>query len=480
MGDHYKESRSWNDDKPSKLRLGLSITAIGLTLAAVALSVTYVAFPCKAGQQDSVACRMENAKQAAANALSAVPFIPRLDERMNVLIMGVDWNGDDAERYQGNRSDTMMLVSLDPDHDKVGIISIPRDSRVSVGRHLSKINQAHAVGGPECAVETVKNNFNVPVDHYVVVDTMGLKDLFKLLGPVEVVVEKEMHYEDKTSGLKIDLKPGKQMLTAEQAEGYVRFRKDAYADIGRMERQQWFLRQSLNKLKDPTVLLKAPQLVEAGYKCVKTDLPPDKIAAIMSFVKDLKPGSVLTSTLPGDGATIDGVNYFILDEKGTQNIFERFALVPPEPRSERRERSETASYSGDEETLRKKTRITIRYREAAQGQAEFMANQLKERGWRVRTILTHLDNDCQHAQINLNNRRATAEVISMVCSDLPEISDWPVVVKYGQLAGCELSVVLPGPAHVAGMQGTTATAAVPPNSEPINSNDSETPLIQTQ
>jgi LCP family protein required for cell wall assembly len=462
LGDQYSESRSWNNDKPSKLRLALSFTAITLALATVAVSVTYVAFPCKAGQKDSVQCRMENATQAAQQALSAVPFIPKLDERMNVLIMGVDWNGEDAERYQGNRSDTMMLVTLDPDHDKVGIISIPRDSRVAVGRGHNKINQAHAIGGPEYAVETVKENFNVPVDHYVVVDTVGLKDLFKLLGPVEVVVEKEMHYEDHTSGLKIDLKPGKQLLTAEQAEGYVRFRKDAYADLGRMERQQWFLRQSLSKLKDPAVLLKAPQLLEAGYKCVKTDLPPDKIAAIMSFVKDLQPGSVLTSTLPGDGATIDGVAYFILDEKGTQNILERFALVPPAPREERSE-----EVVRDEETLRKKTRITIRYRESAQGQADFMADQLKEHGWRVRQILTHLDNDCQHAQINLNNRKATAEVISLVRNDLPEISDFPVVVKYGQMSGCELSVVLPGPAHTAGMHGTTATAAAPPNSDTL-------------
>ena len=106
--------------------------------------------------------------------------------------MGVDWNGNkEAERYQGNRSDTMMLVSLDPDHDKVGIISIPRDSQVTIGRHTGKINQAHANGGPELAVSTVRDNFGVEVDHYVVVDTVGLKDLFKLLGPVEVCVEKK-------------------------------------------------------------------------------------------------------------------------------------------------------------------------------------------------------------------------------------------------------------------------------------------------
>ncbi|MDZ4836662.1 MAG: LCP family protein [Candidatus Melainabacteria bacterium] len=460
MADHQESPRG-TSSSPSKFRLVLSGLALSLSVFAVSLGVASIVFPLKAGSADTVATRVQNATNHISEALQAVPVYPKLKDRLNVLVMGVDWNGNkESERYQGNRSDTMMLVSLDPDHDKVGIISIPRDSQVTIGRHTSKINQAHANGGPELAVSTVRDNFGVPVDHYVVVDTVGLKDLFKLLGPVEVCVEKEMHYEDKTSGLKIDLKPGKQMLDAEQAEGYVRFRKDAYADIGRMERQQWFLRQSLSKLKDPAVLLKAPQLLEAGYKCVKTDLPATTIAEILSFAKDLKGGSIVTATLPGQGETIDGVNYFILSQKGTHSIFERFGLVAPDaPRSRRVDR-----IAHDEDTLREKTRITIRFKESIAERADSIAEQLKERGWKVRLIETRLDNDCQHAQLDLHSRRATAEVIDLIKNDLPAVAEWPVVMKYDG-CGSDISVVLPAPNKV-GMEG--ATAAVPPESDAID------------
>ncbi len=448
------------DFQPGKLRLGLSIVAIGLALTALTLSIVYVAFPMRSSTRQAVVAQVENATGAIGSALAAVPVFPKLEERLNVLVMGVDWNGTEAERYQGTRSDTMMLVTLDPDSKRVGIISIPRDSHVEIGRGVNKINQAHAIGGPEMAVNTVRNNFNINVDNYVVVDTMGLRDIFKLLGPIEVVVEKEMDYEDKTSGLSIHLKPGKQLLTPEQAEGYVRFRKDAMADIGRMERQQWFLRQSLNRLKDPGVLLKAPQLLEAGYKCVKTDLPMDKIAAILAFAKDLPPGAVMTSTLPGQGETIDGVNYFILSQKGARAVFEGFGVAQFTQRATRCRRQPLEQLSADEESIRKRTRISIRYRDELQTKADEMAEHLKDRGWRVRQILTRMDHECLHAQIDLHSRRATPAVIDMIKADLPQVSEWPVVVKYGGGGGCDLTVVLPAPSpsDTIGLSGPTAEA----------------------
>jgi LCP family protein required for cell wall assembly len=184
------------------------------------------------------------------------------------------------------------------------------------------MNYAHAIGGAKLAVETVEENFGVHIDNHVVVDTDGLRRIFDLLGPVEVVVEKEMHYEDHTSGLYIDLKPGKQLLNAQQLEGYVRFRKDATADLGRMERQQWFLRQAQQKLRDPAILLKAPELLRTAYDSISTDLPIEKIAEILSFAKDLDGGKIETATLPGDAATVDGVNYFFVNEDGARSIFD--------------------------------------------------------------------------------------------------------------------------------------------------------------
>ncbi|MBZ0186719.1 MAG: LCP family protein, partial [Candidatus Obscuribacterales bacterium] len=221
---------------------------------------------------------------ALRNALKAIPALPNLEKRMNILVMGVDWNGDEAERFAGTRSDTMMLVSLDPVRKKVGIVSIPRDSRVEIarGHGFNKINSAHALGGPILACQTVADNFSVNVDHYLVVDTAGLTKIFELLGPFEVVVEKEMLYKDETAHLDIDLKPGRQLLDPRQTVGYLRFRHDATADIGRIERQQWFLRQALAKTQDPMILLKAPQIIQAGLECISTDMRSEDIASLLS------------------------------------------------------------------------------------------------------------------------------------------------------------------------------------------------------
>src|SRR6202011_2267561 len=104
-----------------------------------------------------------------------------------VLLMGVDSNGIGTQRFTSTRSDTMMLISCDPIAKRVGVVSIPRDSRVAIPGHGNdKINAAHAFGGPELAVKTVGEVFQVPIDHYVVIDVQGLRKLFEVLGPVEV------------------------------------------------------------------------------------------------------------------------------------------------------------------------------------------------------------------------------------------------------------------------------------------------------
>lgn len=388
--------------------------------------------------------------------------MPKLKEPLTVLVMGVDWNGKDAERYVGNRSDTMMLVHFEPDGNRINITSIPRDSRVHVarGHGVNKINYAHAIGGAKLAVETVENNFGVQIDNHVVVDTAGLRRIFDLLGPVEVVVEKEMRYEDHTSGLSIDLKPGKQLLNAQQLEGYVRFRKDATADLGRMERQQWFLRQAQQKLRDPAILLKAPELLRTAYDSISTDLPIDKVAEILSFAKDLDGGKIVTATLPGDAATVDGVNYFFVNEDGARTIFSGMRAE-----RERRAGLEEPIIAGDMpaeymESHRKRfgrrhrrlperqpidkehVRISIRYPRNAEAYAQSTANRLKDQGWQIRHLIGTDDENCLHAQVDLHTSRASTDILSLLRTDLPTMSKWPLVLKYGAY-GSDLTLVLP-------------------------------------
>ncbi len=380
----------------------------------------------------------EATSEALKKALGAMPSLPRLEEKMNILVMGVDWNGDDAERYSGTRSDTMMLVSLDPEKDKVSIVSIPRDSRVAIPRHgVNKINSAHALGGPKLAVRTVKENFDVPIDRYAVVDTRGLTELFALLGPFKVVVEKEMHYHDRTAHLDIDLKPGEQTLEAKELVGYLRFRHDAKADIGRMERQQWFMRQALDKVKDPAILLKAPQLIQIGYDSINTDLTIEEIAQIFSFGKDLKTKDLLTATLPGHSENIDEINYLVLSERGSRAIFEKLGVTSHSGRHRLAERSSM------NDVKRKRIRISLKCARPMKEYAEFLSSVLKDKGWRVRYTLNGELEDCRHAQLNLNHTRVSNAALSLLKEDLPLVKNWPVVIKYGAILGSDIVVVLP-------------------------------------
>lgn len=398
---------------------------------------------------------------AIQQALNAVPCIPKLKEPLTVLVMGVDWNGKDAERYVGNRSDTMMLVHFEPDGNRISITSIPRDSRVHVarGHGVNKINYAHAIGGAKLAVETVEDNFDVHIDNHVVVDTDGLRRIFDLLGPVEVVVEKEMHYEDHTSGLFIDLKPGKQLLNAQQLEGYVRFRKDATADLGRMERQQWFLRQAQQKLRDPAILLKAPELLRTAYDSISTDLSIEKVAEILSFAKDLDGGKIVTATLPGDAATVDGVNYFFVNEDGARTVFASMrherqeSDSPQEPiiagdmpddymAAHRKRFGRRHRLSEDKPIDKEHVRISIRYPRNAEAYAQSTANRLKDHGWQIRHLIGTDDEDCLHAQVDLHTARANKDILSLLRTDLPTMSKWPLVLKYGAY-GSDLTLVLP-------------------------------------
>ena len=387
----------------------------------------------------SLHARVSEATSSAFNtAISAMPSLPKLDEKMNILVMGVDWNGDDAKRYQGTRSDTMMVVRLDPEAEKVSIVSIPRDSRVVIprGHGANKINSAHAFGGAKLAIRTIEENFHIPIDHYATVDTEGLTELFKLLGPFKVVVEKEMHYHDHTAKLNIDLMPGEQVLEAEELVGYLRFRHDALADIGRMERQQWFMRQALAKLKDPQILLKAPKLIQLGYESINTDLTIDQIASIYSFGKDLTGKDIVTATLPGRSEDVEGINYLVLSERGSNAIFSKLGF--------KRTRKHRRIASNRTQKINKhRIRISIKCAKPMAEYAEFLSDVLKDKGWRVKYTLKSQLEDCQHAQLNLNHTRVSNEALSLLKEDLPLVEDWPVVIKYGAILGSDIILVLP-------------------------------------
>src|SRR5699024_2076973 len=102
-------------------------------------------------------------------------------------LFGVD--SDESRDGLGERSDSIMILSVNPNNDKTVMISIPRDTRTEIvgNDSVEKINHAYAYGGPQMAKDSIENLMNVPIDHYVSINMDGLKDLIDIVGGVTVV-----------------------------------------------------------------------------------------------------------------------------------------------------------------------------------------------------------------------------------------------------------------------------------------------------
>ena len=251
-----------------------------------------------------------------------LPFSPR---RQNILFMGVDVVSNAQDPFKGNRSDTMLLISIAPYGKDINIISIPRDSKVYIANRNKpdKINHAFAYGGPDLSVKTVEETFGVRIDHYIALSNEGLIKFIDTIGGLPIYIEKDMYYHDSTAGLHIELTQGEHVLNGEQTEGYLRFRKDALGDIGRIRRQQWFFNALMAGLNEPSVLVKLPEVLKVMPKYIKTDLSVYELSQYAAMVKSIDTSSIQVATLPGTPSTKGIVSYWILDPDKTQEIINK-------------------------------------------------------------------------------------------------------------------------------------------------------------
>ncbi len=252
----------------------------------------------------------------------SLPFSPK---RQNILVMGVDVAKSEGDPFKGNRSDAMLLVSIAPHGKNVNVISIPRDSKVYIADRAKpdKINHAFAYGGINLTVKTVEETFGVRVHHYIVLSNQGLVKFIDTIGGLPIYIEKDMYYNDSTGNLHINLPKGDRVLTGKEAEGYMRFRKDALGDIGRIRRQQWFFNALGARMKDPQVLVKIPEVLKVMPKYILTDLSVYELSQYAALAKSIDMTTVQVATLPGSPSQRGSISYWILDPEKTQDIINR-------------------------------------------------------------------------------------------------------------------------------------------------------------
>lgn len=230
---------------------------------------------------------------------------------MHVMILGVDRREDDV-----GRSDTMMVTAVDMDQKKAALLSVPRDTRVKIdGYGYEKINHAYAYGGHKLSQNAIENLLGVSIDHYILIDTKAFERIIDAIGGIDINVEKRMYYEDPwddNGGLVIDLYPGEQHLDGQKAIQYVRYR-DGEGDIGRIGRQQHFIKAVLAKVISPEMLPGLPKLVEEVSSAIKTDMSLAELLEFANTMKSVHDNGLTAQMVPGQPAYIDDVSYWIPD-----------------------------------------------------------------------------------------------------------------------------------------------------------------------
>ncbi len=226
-------------------------------------------------------------------------------DAQNLLLIGSDTRAGQANReygkgVEGQRSDTTILLHLAADRTSATAVSLPRDLMVDIpscrredGTRSDPVfamfNHAFEVGGSACTIRTVEKLTGIRVDHHMVLDFAGFKEIVDAVGGVEVCLEKPV--DDKAA--KLRLPAGRVTLNGEQALGYVRARKSLGngSDTERMERQQRFLGALVDKVRDDDVLLnpvKLYPLLDAATSALTTDPALASLRGLYQLARGLR------------------------------------------------------------------------------------------------------------------------------------------------------------------------------------------------
>jgi len=233
-------------------------------------------------------------------------------------------------------SDTMLLLRFDPQTGKMVMLSIPRDTRVSIEGHgVEKINAANVDGGAALSAKTVSNLLGgVQIDRFVRINVVGFAKLVDALGGLDFYVPKDMKYKDDTQHLYIDLKAGQQHLTGDQALQLLRFRYDALGDIGRIQRQQLVMRALIEQFLTPATLANLPQILSVIHDYIDTNLTVEELVSAVGFAARTGRSNMEMLMVPGRFSESNEYNtsYWLPNQNGiTSLIAQHFDLATQSP-----------------------------------------------------------------------------------------------------------------------------------------------------
>jgi LCP family protein required for cell wall assembly len=220
--------------------------------------------------------------------------------------------GSDARAEEASRSDTIVITKAGG-----GMLAVPRDTLVEIpGVGEDKINAAFATGGPELTVEALESLTGLPLDNFVVVNFGGVKDIVNAMGGITLEVDQPIQVG--IEGRSVSIPAGTRELDGLEALAYVRYRGGPTADIGRIGRQQKFLRQLARESTSPANLPRLPATARAVWSNIDTNMNP--LEAARFAVRTRLSGIEEAELYPGTPQYIGGISYWVPDKNAGDQI----------------------------------------------------------------------------------------------------------------------------------------------------------------
>ena len=186
-----------------------------------------------------------------------------------------------------------------------------------------KLILLYVLGGVSLVKKTLKETFGIKIDKYIIVHDDAVEKTVDALGGIPIYVEKRMYYHDYAGKLHIDLHKGNTVLNGKQAVGYLRYRKDGLGDIGRTQRQQWFMKSLFERLHSPQVITKIPEVINVLNSHIKTDMSFYELSQYAALARSIDKNKIEIATLPGAPNQKGYISYWILDPVKTQEVINR-------------------------------------------------------------------------------------------------------------------------------------------------------------
>lgn len=233
--------------------------------------------------------------------------------------------------FDGQRSDTVIYVTISADREHISLVSLPRDLLVNDEGRQRKLTDVYA-GGADALVKVVQDNFGLPVNHYVEISIGGFVEVVNVLGGVELCLEEPL--VDRDAGA--DLEAGCLHRTPEEALAFVRSRKvDQRGDYARIDRQQHFMRQVLGELSAQATFTNPGRLFDlvddlAEHVTTDSGLSANQIRGLAGDLRAIvEDGDLPMVTVPSYNQMINGGSYELLYRPGAEAMFDKIRAGEP-------------------------------------------------------------------------------------------------------------------------------------------------------